>query len=365
MKVIKVKPDHSPVWRNPKSIFKYNGWPSICMDERGVLYAAASSFRIQHVDPSGKNVMWVSRDQGKSWSKPIVINDSPLDDRDTGIISLGGGHMIATWFSCRVDDSYPKNPGFQYLNKFDQVTILGLMDAYNYLPQENLKGGAYVMTSDDYGLTWGDPIPVPMTAPHGANKMNDGRAVYLGKDFAPGEDGQAKVYCYISSDYGKTWDRVGAVPLPEGHDWAQFHEPHVAQLPNGRLLGAIRVHNRKEAPGESCYITYSDDEGKTWSMPKFIGIAGLPPHVLVHSSGAVVLSYCDRGTRTERAYVSHDGGETWDTDYIINDENTFCDLGYPATVELQDGSLMTIYYQNYEPQDNFPSVVVTQWNLED
>lgn len=76
------------------------------------------------------------------------------------------------------------------------------------------------------------------------------------------------------------------------------------------------------------------------------------------------LTYCDRGTRTERAFVSHDGGETWTEDYIINDENTFCDLGYPATVELADGSLLTVYYQNFLPEDNYPSVVTTRWNLE-
>ena len=361
MEKIRLNTEQTVIWHNPASIFKYNGWPSICRDDRGTLYVTASSFRIQHVDPTGKNAMWISPDEGKTWSKPMIINDSRLDDRDTGIISLGGGHMIATWFSeySNVDET---NPGFKFVGVEDREMILGFKHVYNVMRPEDLIPGAYVMVSDDYGFTWSDPIRVPMTAPHGANRMNDGRAVYLGKDDHLGE---GKVRCYISSDYGRTWEHKGDVPLPEGHRWSQFHEPHVVQLPNGRLLGAIRVHERPTYPIDSCYITHSDDEGKTWSVPEFIGVEGLPPHLLVHSSGAVILSYNDRMNtpKNERARVSYDGGETWEQEYIIDDKNTFCDLGYPATAELSDGSLFTVYYQA-RPNENFPCIMGSRWELQ-
>ena len=103
MREIRPQAEQGIVWRNPKSIFKYNGWPSVCRDERGVLYATASSFRIQHVDPVGKNAMFVSFNDGKTWTRPIVVNDSYLDDRDTGVASLGDGKMIISWFSLRYD----------------------------------------------------------------------------------------------------------------------------------------------------------------------------------------------------------------------------------------------------------------------
>ena len=361
MEIIRPNTEQTVIWHNSASIFKYNGWPSICRDERGVLYVTASSFRIQHVDPCGKNAMWISRDEGKSWSKPIILNDSRLDDRDTGIISLGGGHMIATWFSERskVDAS---NPGFRYVGVEDREMILGFMNVYSVMRPEDLIPGAYVAVSDDYGFTWSDPIRVPMTAPHGANRMLDGRAVYLGKSDHLSE---GTVCCFISTDYGRTWERRGEVPLPEGHRWNQFHEPHVVQLPSGRLLGAIRVHDRPTYPCDSCYITRSDDEGATWSVPEFVGVAGLPPHLLVHSSGAVILSYNDRMNppKTERAMVSFDGGDTWAQDYIIDDKNTFVDLGYPATAELSDGSLFTVYYQAC-PGENFPCIMGSRWRIE-
>ena len=76
------------------SSFKYNGWPSVAIDDRGVLYAVASSMRLTHVCPCGKNCMWVSFDSGKTWTPSIVIHDSKFDDRDTGICYLGDGKMI-------------------------------------------------------------------------------------------------------------------------------------------------------------------------------------------------------------------------------------------------------------------------------
>ena len=38
------------------------------------------------------------------------------------------------------------------------------------------------------------------------------------------------------------------------------------------------------------------------------------------------------------------------------------DLGYPSTVELDDGSLMTVYYQKYE-DDKKTSLLYTKWRL--
>ena len=38
------------------------------------------------------------------------------------------------------------------------------------------------------------------------------------------------------------------------------------------------------------------------------------------------------------------------------------DLGYPATVELSDGSLFTVYYQRV-PGDRQDSILYTRWEL--
>lgn len=366
MREIKINTPQTIVWRNPKSVFNYNGWPSICSNEKGVLYATASSFRIEHVDPAGKNAMFVSFNGGETWSCPIVVNDSYMDDRDTGICNLGDGHMIISWFSSRHPNNCREHADFDWEKPYNKKMILGMGEVWDLIPKEDLKSGNFVKVSDDYGVTWSDPIRVPMTCPHGPSRMLDGRAVFLGRTHT--KEGGPTIAAFISNDYGRTWERRGEVPLPthEGLVWDHLHEPHVVQLPNGRLLGAIRVHYRHEEPTHTVYTTFSDDEGMTWSMPKCMGVDGLPPHLLVHSSGAVILSYAcrDDKNKSERACVSYDNGETWTEDYVLgNEEIPYNDLGYPATAECADGSLFTVYYQCY-PGDDFCSVLGVKWNLE-
>ena len=99
------KREHHIVNRAVNTLFGYQGWPSVCIDERGVLYAVASSFRCEHICPFGKTAMYMSFNQGKTWTPPIVINDTYLDDRDAGILYMGNGRMLVTWF-CHPTDVY-------------------------------------------------------------------------------------------------------------------------------------------------------------------------------------------------------------------------------------------------------------------
>ena len=52
---------------------------------------------------------------------------------------------------------------------------------------------------------------------------------------------------------------------------------------------------------------------------------------------------------------------------VIDDTAPDWDLGYPSTVELSDGSLMTVYYQKYVDEngvaDTKASLFATHWTL--
>ena len=81
----------------------------------------------------------------------------------------------------------------------------------------------------------------------------------------------------------------------------------------------------------------------------------------------MICSYSRRtnGIRSQRAAVSYDGGETWAEDYTIDDRLDYvCDMGYPASVELSDGSILTVYYQRW-PGENPPAVLCGTWKLGD
>jgi len=366
MKEIFPEVKHGVIHRVTDSVFNYNGWPTVTKDERGVLYATASSFRLQHVCPAGKNCMYLSFDEGETWTRPIVVNDSYYDDRDTGIVYMGDGKLLMSWFNSDDAEQYARFEGYEWLQAPQKKMILGMGKVQPIVPRDRDGIGSFVKISKDYGVTWSENIKVPMTCPHGPCVTKDGGLIYLGRicDGCCGEN-EKRIAAFRSDDDGMTWEMLGVVPQVPEYTTDFFHEPHVVELPNGRLLGAIRVHCRPVEPSFTVYTTFSDDGGITWSMPECIGVDGSPPHLLVHSSGAVICSYSRRGddnNKHERACVSYDGGETWAEDYLIDDRAMY-DHGYPATVELSDGSLLTVYYQPY-PGDGPCSILQTKWKLE-
>ena len=153
MEYIVPETEHGVVYRNVKdTIFKYNGWPTVCRDDRGVLYVTASSMRLTHGDPTGKNCMWVSFNEGKTWTKPIVVNDSKFDDRDTGICSLGGGKMVMSWFTETAEDFYDGMQDYTWYDPEDKAITLGYGNMLKQLPKEEIKQGiaAFVKTSDAF-----------------------------------------------------------------------------------------------------------------------------------------------------------------------------------------------------------------------
>ena len=60
---------------------------------------------------------------------------------------------------------------------------------------------------------------------------------------------------------------------------------------------------------------WSEDGGVTWSLPLRTDIWGYPPHLLKLRDGRVLCTYgYRRDPMGVRAVLSHDGGESWDTD---------------------------------------------------
>ena len=351
--------EHGKIYHNPDSFFKYCGWPTVCKDEEGTLYAVCSGFRVAHICPFGKTVLFKSFDDGKTWSIPMVINDTYLDDRDAGIVCLGGKTMLASWFS---------HPAQVYLTQYkEHITrswngSASVLDMYDILPDAHRKGGSFVRLSYDGGFSWGQTVQVPVSTPHGPILKKDGTLFYLGKEFHSSGAEKPKVISAWDSRDGKNWNPCGIVKIPAGTELDNFHEPYAVELPNGKILAFLRAENMKTKPTFTMYKTESIDGGKTWSECTPTGISGSPPHLLKHSSGAVILTYARREQPFgERAVISCDNGESWSEERIISEAKS-SDIGYPSSVELSDGSILTVYYQQYE-NDDFPSLLYTRWTI--
>jgi hypothetical protein len=241
------------------------------------------------------------------------------------------------------------------------------------LEQQEADYGSWVCLSDDDGMTWKEPTRCPVASFHGPMTLSDGCVLYLGKDIDGKETGGINK-AYRSGDDGKSWTYVSDIPIPdeEGLSYSNFVDPHGLQLPSGRIICHVRYQNAKnpEKYGRlSIFQTESDDCGKTWTPPRCLGVVGAPPHLLRHSSGALVCVYGRRDVPYgESAMVSLDEGATWIAEIVLRDDTKNPDLGFPCSVELPDGAIYTVYYQFNERNgklDEKASIMATKWRIDE
>lgn len=330
---------------------RYIGWPTIAKTKSGELLAVFSGDRDAHVCPYGVVQLIRSNDNGLSWSEPVTICDTPLDDRDAGILQTKDGTLVVSWFTSLVFDNeryFKNNPSWKKeADKLSQET-------------REYWLGNWTRRSTDNGLTWEEPVKQNGTAPHGPIELADGRLLYVGTGNINGEKVNS---VEASSDAGKTWQIISTIPIPENEDIEFYHEPHVAELPDGKLLAQIRYQPEEKSLH---YLRQSEslDGGKTWSIAQETPLWGYPPHLIVLDNGWLLSVYgVRRKTYSERACISKDGGLTWDIkNEIILQHAINSDLGYPASVQLDDGSLITIYYQ-IDKKGEKTSLMGTKWKL--
>ena len=254
MKTIYANGQNGIINRSINTLFGYQGWGTIARDEQGVLYTVASGFRVSHICPFGKTVMYISKNEGKTWSPPIVINDTYLDDRDAGILYMGNGRMLVSWFTHSVHEytTTYKDSIIGLAGSDMQSAVAGMLDCYSKFPEDKKIAGSYIRISEDYGTTWSDIISLPITAPHGPAMCSDGSLMYLGvKSYD--DDGiniirgcKENIYFYKSYDGGYTWNLESRVASPSWLSTNQIlQEPHVIELPNGNILGAFRIEGEQ------------------------------------------------------------------------------------------------------------------------
>ncbi len=114
-------------------------------------------------------------------------------------------------------------------------------------------------------------------------------------------------------------------------------------------------------------LFFSKDLGKTWEFkfPLTLGSCA-PGHLLQTSDGSILLTYGirNKGKTGVGARISKDGGETWDTPIFLVDFQCETDGTYPASVQLEDGTIVTAYYRKNAPCHNRYHMGVVRWHME-
>ena len=151
---IHVNGENGVVCRVPNCDFGYFGWPSIARLADGTLIAGASGLRWSHICPWGKSVLSESHDGGKTWTEPHVVHDSPLDDRDVGVVALGGQSVMITWFTLDSREFLA-----EYRRGMSGAVRSWMEGKVSALDDQTVKAhkGSWTRLSTDGGKTWSAP----------------------------------------------------------------------------------------------------------------------------------------------------------------------------------------------------------------
>jgi sialidase-1 len=346
----------------------YHGWPTVAQRQNGELWVTWSGGREAHVCPFGRVDAMTSTDEGASWTFPRVLLDSATDDRDSGVLETAKGTLIVSTFtSLAYEDHFAKATAFAehtdkgWISKsMPQDQFLKWKAAHTRLNDDDRKAelGEWIIRSTDGGKSWSTRIPTLVNSPHGPIQLKDGRLLYAGKKLWA-ED--KKIGVAESQDDGLTWQWLSEIPTRKG-DKNAYHELHAVEATDGTLIAQIRNHN--EANKGETLQTESMDGGKTWTEPHSIGVWGLPSHLLRLRDGRLLMTYGHRRKPYgNQARFSSDNGQTWGEPLILSGDGKGGDLGYPSTVELKDGTFLTVWYETMAE----PKLAVlrqAKWKLE-
>lgn len=352
------------IMSNCDSKHSYFGWPTAIRLQDGRIAVGASGFRLGHLCPFGKAVLSFSSDEGESYTPPAVIIDTPLDDRDAGLCTFGENGLIVSSFNntramqrswreeCLTEEEMAYNRA--YLNCISDE------DEQKYL-------GSTFKISQDCGTTFGPVFKTTISSPHGPIQLKNGEILWVGRAdrVFNGNDYPDRIEAHVLDTVSGETKRVGVIDdvICDGKKLL-LCEPYAFQLDDGKIICQIRVE-----PSFTTYQSVSYDNGRSWTAPSPIlpTKGGAPAHIIRHSSGTLISVYgCREFPFGIKAMFSKDGGESWDTEHRIYSNDVTGDIGYPSTVELSDGSLLTVFYAR--PDKNMPSVSVImqqKWCIEE
>jgi hypothetical protein len=352
---------------------EYCAWPSLTKTAEGDLIVVFTRTE-EHLAPDGAIMLSRSTDGGATWLPPVVVTDSPIDDRESGLTTLKNGWILGHfWSTLHTRTFYEALPPEAYRPEVIHRWIR-FVERPEYRGARGMHG-AWSAISRDGGRTWSRFLRGHDSV-HGGIELGDGSLLLA--SYRESRDG---VGIFRAASVDSSWQLIATI-RSTNPDSIGFGEPHVLQLPTGRILVMIRATTHPyddQDPRCVLWESYSDDGGKSWTVPFSTPLWGFPPHMTLLADGRVLCTYgYRRPPYGQRACISRDG-ITWNLrdEVVLRDDAPNHDLGYPASLEIKRGIILTVYYQPDvprgtvqemsppDPQRTKPGILGTLWRLPD
>lgn len=283
-----------------------------------------------HISVEGKLAVSWSDDDGRNWSSPLIIAAGHDDHRNPAMVELANGEVLLAY--CIMD-------GYDATGRKFRPSVNG-MDPRTAKP-------LWAIRSRDHGATWSAPEEIQgmqsliergeMLNCFGKMTTASDGSVLMSVYSTPRDHHTSFEHIFRATDSGHTWSDISTVAQ-------DVNETAILALPGNRVLAALRTNKEQRL-----LLAHSTDGGRTWSDPTAVTGPNEHPGDLIRlRNGDILLTFGERNApRGAGAMLSHDGGDTWSpqTRMVLADDAPLVDCGYPSSVELPDGRIVTVYYK--------------------
>ena len=321
-------------------------WPNLTLLPNGDVVAAIFN-QPCHGWWEGDVECWAGGNDGRTWTRRgVVAPHEPGTNRMNKAVGLArNGDLVALasgW-------SNKHAPGTKCTK--------GRPDGCDILD-------TWVCRSSDGGATWRHAPNV--TRPDGIERIipfgdvvqcPDGGLGVGVYGWPTGEPHRRHTFLLRSRDDGESWG--DGVLIAAEH----YGEPAVLHVAGQRLIAALRTR-----PDRYLALAVAEDGGETWRIERAVTACNEhPANLLKLSDGRVLLTYGirHRGFHGVGARVSEDGGRRWSFAMVLASLDDAWDAGYPSTVELDDGVLVTAYYANRTRTHTRYHMGILRWRIDE
>lgn len=343
-------------------------------------------FPIHH--DTGQTVITRSKDGGKTWSDyKVVYPWSDVEGNwDCGICEMADGALIVNFtvtafFKRGMKHQQPSWAAGPLTKEWGDWT-------YSYKLRSWI--GTYVVFSHDGGETWSDKAVACNVRPMkhagcrlGCWQLPDGGLLMglYGRMHGYEEEGEGestRSFLIRSDDGGRNWEYYSTLAYDPANI-IDYEEPGLVRLDDGKLVCFMRTHTNPASDAKNMVMVVSEDDGFSWTPPKWTNIWGFPPEIIRLQDGRYLMIYGYRkppyGTRgcisldglnwdVKNEFIIREGGVPGASSIgklsssrgtsagghgggVVNWEHPgiYQHIGYPSIVQAEDGTCVAMYHE--------------------
>jgi sialidase-1 len=374
----------------------------------GEIIAVFNEERFPFHHDSGQTLLLRSRDGGTTWSPPEVVLPwtETTGNWDCGFCEL----MDGTWLVNLTITGFFKRGIKPEGVSWSAHPMTAKWGDWTWAYKTQAWLGTAVLKSVDRGKNWSAPVPVnvrPMK--HGGCRLGcwqlPSGSILLGlygRIRGYGEEGEGETTrsaLMRSDDGGENWEYFSTLAYDPA-SIIDYEEPAMLRLKDARLVSFMRTHVNPSGDAKNMVFVISEDDGFSWTLPKWTNIWGYPAETIPLIDGRYLMIYgYRRPPYGVRGVVSRDG-LTWDVrnEFTVREggvpgrsdverpgssrmspasgkysggsidwhnPGVYQHIGYPTVVQLLDGTIVVAYHEWNEGERPLQYLRATRFRLAD